>query len=76
MVPGTLTINPRPITVTIEIRRILMKIQNEHSNYSLETKKHIEQNLGLVLSRESGNDVGTYDISANNNKRALTLKHL
>jgi len=69
VVPGTLTINPRPITATLHSKTITYEDANLPLTYELSDEDYREQ-LSLVISRELGNDAGTYLITAtslNNN---------
>ena len=62
VIPGTLTINPRPIEVTVADKQITYEDSNVALTYTLNEEAYRTE-LGLAISRVSGNHVGTYIIS-------------
>ena len=59
---GTLTINPRPIEVIVADKEITYEDSNVALTYTL-SEDGYRTELGLVLERVSGNNVGSYIIS-------------
>src|SRR5690606_27852558 len=63
VIPGQLKITPRPIDVTIDNKVITYEDSNVALTYQLSEEAYRSE-LGLIITRETGNAAGTYVITA------------